>query len=76
LRDQLIAKGVELLDVEENILIMALDDMIRVKDVIIEKNVIQLPRRIMGRFQPMPSISRRSISLNWVSPGNSRRSSG
>ena len=49
LRDQLIAKGVELLDVEENILIMALDDMIRVKDVIIEKNVIQLTQEDNGK---------------------------
>ena len=42
LRDQLIAKGCELLDVTEPVLSMTLDDMIQVKDVIIEKNVIDV----------------------------------
>lgn len=42
LHDQLIAKGCELLDVTEPVLSMTLDDMIQVKDVIIEKNVIDV----------------------------------
>ena len=37
LRDQLIAKGCELLDVAEPVLSMTLDEMIRMKDVIFEK---------------------------------------
>lgn len=43
LRSQLIAKGCELLVVDEALLSMTLDEMIRVRDVIIEKDVIQTP---------------------------------
>ena len=42
LRNQLIIKASELLEVTEPILNMTLDEMIRMKDVIIEKNVIDI----------------------------------
>lgn len=42
LREQLVAKGCELLDVAEHLLSMSLDEMIRVKDVIIERHVIEV----------------------------------
>ncbi|NLG05958.1 MAG: AAA family ATPase, partial [Clostridia bacterium] len=42
LREQLIAKGCELLDVAEHLLSMSLDEMIRAKDVIIERHVIEV----------------------------------
>lgn len=42
LRDQLVAKGCELLDIAEPVLSMTLDEMIRVKDVIIEKGVVEI----------------------------------
>lgn len=41
LREQLLSKGHELLDVDEALLSMTLDEMIRVKDVIIEKNAVR-----------------------------------
>lgn len=44
LREQLLTKGEELLSVESYILSMTLDEMIRVKDVIIEKGVVPLEK--------------------------------
>lgn len=48
LRDQLIAKACELLDVSKPILSMTLDEMIRVKDVIMEKSVVEVPQKGNG----------------------------
>ena len=65
LRDQLIHKGTELLEVDESLLSITLDEMIRVKDVIIDRE-LQVAQEPSLRTVNL-SVNKKDSEIHWDS---------